>query len=59
MTTIVQNKSELRLQVEKLLERKADIDRRNKEAGTNLVSHDFWLVDAVEVLLRIELGRTV
>ena len=46
-----------RLQIETLLERKASIDKRNKEAGTNVVSHEFWLVDAVELLLRIERER--
>jgi len=46
-----------RLQIETLLERKASIDKLNKEAGTNVVSHEFWLVDAVELLLRIELGE--
>jgi len=44
-------------QIETLLERKASIDKRNKEVGTNMVSHEFWLVDAVEALLRIELFR--
>jgi hypothetical protein len=57
MTTTAIDKSDVRLQVVTLLERKAAIDKRNKEVGTNMVSHDFWLIDAVEMLLRIELGR--
>jgi hypothetical protein len=40
-----------------MLDRKADIDKRNKEAGTNIVSHEFWLIDVAELLLRIELGE--
>lgn len=49
--------SDWRSQIETMLERKADIDRRNKEAGTNIVSHGFWLIDAVELLLRMERER--
>lgn len=43
-------------QLRDLIKRKADIDRRNRENGTNLVSHEFWLADAVELLLNIELA---
>lgn len=43
-------------QLRDLINRKADIDRRNRENGTNLVSHEFWLADAVSLLLQIELA---
>jgi hypothetical protein len=43
-------------QLRVLIKRKDDIDARNKTAGTRTVSHEFWLADAVELLLRIELA---
>jgi hypothetical protein len=38
------------------LERKRRIDRDNASAN-NMASYDRWLVDAVELLLQIELER--
>jgi hypothetical protein len=47
----------LRRDVQALLDRKAEIDRRNKETGTHMVSHEFWLIDAVKLLLQIQMGE--
>lgn len=52
-----EQQSSLRFEVQDMLDRKAEIDRRNKEVGTNMVSHDFWLIDAVKLLLRIQMGE--
>jgi hypothetical protein len=39
-----------------MLQRKRDIDR-DRASRNNMVSYDTWLVDAVELLLQIELQR--
>ena len=46
-----------RLQVVTLLERKEAIDKRNKLGPAHAVSYEFWLMDSVEALLRLELER--
>lgn len=39
-----------------MLQRKAELDR-DRAGSNNLVSYTSWITDAIELLLRIELGR--
>lgn len=48
--------SQIGLRVVALLERKRDIDFRNVNTN-NMETYDRWLIDAVELMLRLELMR--
>jgi hypothetical protein len=50
-------RNEIGLQVVAMLERKRRIDS-DKFTTNNMVSDDFWVSDAIELLLRIELMRS-
>jgi hypothetical protein len=39
-----------------MLARKRELERINKSAN-NMVGYDRWIADALELILRIELGR--